>query len=515
MIPLININYPSGVDMRFIKNLLCSSAIALFAVSASADVNVIWGSYANSKTSLSSYDGTVTKLVSADTSSAALSGNNIAFLNTDYSFKQSKAGVEKLIDTLTTSSEHSVDGNNIYYRKGSALLKYNGTSTQTLWDSGSPTLYPINIKGSGNTVVFQAQELNDFGSAHDYYIYDGVRVQNLNNITGTSRVNQLRMDVSGKNVVWGHESDDGTVSYIDFWDGRTAQTIKSSTYLYSNPKIDGNNVVFLGRKNGAHGSEYEIFLWDGATTKQITNSAVVKGNLQISGKMIVWQAPNGDYNDIYLWDGSKTIQLTTNALDDTEPQISNGYVVWIGSDGNDNEIFMWDGKTTQQLTNNTISDFAPKISVTAPVVVPEIANGTYLIQNKLNGKYLNRTNAKTTNGTLIQVWGCSTCQENKWIATRLADGSYEIAAINAPAQALDVTSTAEGAALQMWYFWGQGNNQKFYLVKGAAGTFYIAPLSAPGKVLEVGAGQTANGAKVVQRTLTATTNQQWVFVPVN
>jgi hypothetical protein len=504
--------------MSFIKKLLCSSVVALFAASVSADVNVIWNNYENGVTNLYSFNGALNKLVSPDTvpNSSVVSGNTIVFQKSDYSLLQSKASVIKEIAKLTTASEHNLDGDNTYYRKGSTLVKYNGTSTQTLWDSGSPTLYPINIKSSGNTVVFQAQELNDFGSAHDYYVYDGVTVQNLNNVTGTSRVNQLRMDVSGKNVVWGHQNDEGTVSYIDFWDGRTAQTIKSATYLYSNPKIDGANIVFLGRKPGLHGDAYEIFLWDGATTKQITNTAVFKGNPQISGNMIVWQEldsfADGADNEIYVWDGSKTIKLTNNLLEDSEPQISNGYVVWTGSDGNDNEIFMWDGKTTKQLTNNTISDSAPKISVTAPVVVPEIANGTYLIQNKLNGKYLNRSYGATTNGTLVQVWECSTCQENKWIVTRLADGSYKMTAANAPLQGLDIKGTAEGAPAQMWYFWGQGANQKFNLAKGTAGTFYISPASAPGKVLEIAANQYQNGAKVVQKTLVATTNQQWVFV---
>jgi hypothetical protein len=497
--------------MSFTKKLLSSISLALCAATASADINVIWSTFQIESSSLNAYDGVSTKEIAPQTFGGELSGNNIVFLDNNYTLKQSKAGVVKQIAQLESTSEHSVDGDNIYYRKNSIALKYNGTTTQTIWDSGTSLLYPLGVKGSGNNIVFRTQAHADNGYGHDYFVYDGANAQNLNTLTGTSRDFQLDYDISGKNIVWGHTNYAGTISYIDFWDGRTAQTIKSDTYLYSSPKIDGNNVVFVGKK----GTDYEIFLWDGATTKQITNDKISKSKPRINGNMIVWQANDGTDEEIFAWDGSKIIKLTNNATDDTEPQVSNGYIVWTGFDGNDNEIYLWDGKTTKQLTNNTANDFAPKISVTAAVVTPELANGTYLIQNKLSGKYLNRNYSGTANGTLVHTWSCSTCVENKWIVTRLADGSYKMTAVNAPAQGLDINGTAEGAPTQMWYFWGQGNNQKFNLVKGATGTFYITPLSAPGKVLEIGAGQTGNGAKVVQKTLTATTNQQWVFVLTN
>jgi hypothetical protein len=501
--------------MNLIKKMLCAASLGLFAAAASADVNVIWYTSGNESTILNAFDGTSTKQLSPTGFSAKLSGNNIAFFSVQadgtYSLKQSKAGVVTEIDKVELYGEHSVDGNNTFYRKATSVVKYNGTSAQTIWDSGSVLSYPIKVKGSGNTIVFQVQNHAENGYARHYYIYDGANVQNLNTLTGTSEDFQMDFDVSGKNVVWGHDNYAGTVSYIDFWDGRTAQTIKSSTYLYTSPKIDGNNVVFVGR----NGTNYEIFLWDGATTKQITNSLIHKSNPQISGNMIVWQANDGTDEEVFAWDGTKVTQLTNNATDDTNPQVSNGYVVWSGFDGNDNEIFMWDGKTTKQLTNNTGNDFSPQVSASTAVVTPEVANGTYLIQNKFSGKYLNRNYSGTANGTLVHVWSCSTCVENKWIVTRLPEGGYKLTAVNAPAQGLDINGNAEGAPAQMWYFWGQGANQKFNLVKAAAGTFYVSPLSAPGKVLEVGAGQAQNGAKVVQKTLTSTSNQQWIFVPTN
>jgi Ricin-type beta-trefoil lectin domain-like len=499
---------------NFFKTALFSGLIACSNF-VMADVHIVWQSgEPGTETRAVQYwnKGTTTSI--AQNSHPVLSGSKV-LLGKDSSVKLWQAGVTQEIATNAyNSTDIAIDGNNIVYRTtANELNLFNGTSTKQLYKSADELIYPGSPQMSGNTVVWQLGGRTVPRFDIPYMIYDGSTAKDLNTLTNTSPSFQFYdFGVSGKNVVWGHHIYPSGLSYLDFWNGTSHQTIKSTVYSYTNPKISGNNVAFVGTS----GSASEIFVWNGTSVKQITSTSYPQTEPQISGNNVVWLGNDGNDTEVYFWNGTSIKQLTNNDTNEAFPRISGNQVVWVGTDGNDDEIYWWNGTTNAvtQITNNTTTDGFAQISVTEDTPVG-VADGTYLIKNVQSGKHLNRAGASTQNGTLVQVWECSTCTENKWVVKKLATGQYSITAVNATTAALDIAGafTYDGANVQLWSFWS-GANQKFNLSSATSNSFYIAPSHVTNKVIGITANQLFNGALVTQQTKNNGANQQWVFVPV-
>ncbi len=116
----------------------------------------------------------------------------------------------------------------------------------------------------------------------------------------------------------------------------------------------------------------------------------------------------------------------------------------------------------------------------------------------LGGKCLDVTGGSTANGTLPQLWTCSSGPNQQW--TLGTDGT--VRALN---KCLDVTGsgTADGTAVQLWDCFG-GANQRW--TPAANGTLVNA---GSGKCLDVKDGGTADGTKLQIWTCTAGVNQRW------
>lgn len=504
---------------KYIQTALAFSLV--LSAAAQAQPNIAWFNTQNDVLSVYVSDGVSSKLLAANTTGfLTVTASKVYYTGSERAIYEFNGSRSKMVATSGTFDlSKSADGNNLVYSETSStdgLVKlYDGSSSKTIWSSGSPLLNPSDVKISGKTIVWRTQAHADNGYGHDLFIFDGSKVSNLNLLTNTSRDFQQAYDVSGNTVVWGHDNYAGTIAYIDIWDGKTHQTLKSNEYLYRQPKVSGTNVAFIGNK----GSLYEIFMWDGKTTRQLTQSGFYKTSLELSGNTATWLGQEGDKIYTYVWDGAKVIKLlpgTSEFHPTLKPQIANGQVVWQANIGGAYQVFFWDGKTTRQLSNGG-ANIAPVIANTAgPTPNPApIQDGRYLIKNVYSGKYLNRAGSSTANGSRIQQWECDSCLDNKWQVSSLGDGSYKITAVNASDQGLDVNGTADGAYLQMWTYWGGGDNQKFLFNKTASGYYTISPKSAPGKALEVKAGQVNNGAGVFDQSLSNSSNQHWVFVPVN
>ncbi|MFD5831576.1 ricin-type beta-trefoil lectin domain protein [Lentzea sp. NPDC060358] len=115
----------------------------------------------------------------------------------------------------------------------------------------------------------------------------------------------------------------------------------------------------------------------------------------------------------------------------------------------------------------------------------------------LGGKCLDVTDGSTANGTLPQLWTCSSGPNQTW--TLSSDGT-----VRGLGKCLDVTGngTADGTAVQLWDCFG-GGNQRW---TASNGTLVNA---GSGKCLDVTGNNTADGAKLQIWSCTGGANQRW------
>jgi hypothetical protein len=166
---------------------------------------------------------------------------------------------------------------------------------------------------------------------------------------------------------------------------------------------------------------------------------------------------------------------------------------YLGAPGTDVEITYLQG-----LTN------ALRSKQMGSVYWPGLRTGDSYSMLTLSGTTLSTNN----NAGLQRVqygWG------NITVAQPLAslDGSayYKIVSRNS-GKALDVngSSTADGAAMIQWDYWG-GNNQQWQLA--AAGNYFTIANRNSNKLLDVSGGSTTAGTGLVQQTAGSATSQQW------
>ncbi|MEV7803127.1 pectinesterase family protein [Microbispora sp. NPDC088329] len=150
-------------------------------------------------------------------------------------------------------------------------------------------------------------------------------------------------------------------------------------------------------------------------------------------------------------------------------------------------------------------------SVPAQAAVPS-AGGTYQISVTKSGMCLDVVSGSTSNGALVQQWGCSGAAWQHFTLRSAGSGVYTIVNANS-GLCLDVPggSTASGVQLQQWGCANQ-TNQQWRLVASGSGTYQIVSVASGLCVSDKGAS-TSSGAAVIQETCTANTNKQWLFTP--
>ena len=114
------------------------------------------------------------------------------------------------------------------------------------------------------------------------------------------------------------------------------------------------------------------------------------------------------------------------------------------------------------------------------------------------GKCLDVTDGSTANGTLPQMWTCTSGPNQRW--TRASDGT-----LRGLGKCLDVKdgSTADGSVVHLWDCFG-GNSQRWTYT--SSGTLVNA---ASNKCLDIKDNSTADGAKLQIWSCTGATNQRW------
>ena len=271
------------------------------------------------------------------------------------------------------------------------------------------------IRLTENSYIDHQPQIGDDGQAvwvgdDEIFLYDGSTVIQL---TDDADRNSLPRISSDGHVVW-VGGDDPAERELFLNNGSTTIPLTNNDYLDTNPHVNGNYIVWQGRRGGDQNDEMEIFLYDGITQTQLTNDWIYDHSPQVnanggviwvkgdgprskillyyngftikqlsstsypadsprigdSGQIVwqsnVWPAPGWE---IFLYDGVITRRLTHNVYDDRSPQINaDGNVVWYGFDGSDYEIFLYNGSAIIQLTDNPYDDIYPQLNDAGYVV---------------------------------------------------------------------------------------------------------------------------------------------------
>lgn len=123
------------------------------------------------------------------------------------------------------------------------------------------------------------------------------------------------------------------------------------------------------------------------------------------------------------------------------------------------------------------------------------------VSNAGNGKCLDVTDGSTADGTLPQMWSCSTGPNQSW--TLNANGS-----LTALGKCLDVVSggTANGSTVHLWTCYDSVASQKWQYTPS-----HDLVNTASGKCLDIKDNNNANGAKLQLWDCAGTANQKWNF----
>jgi len=119
------------------------------------------------------------------------------------------------------------------------------------------------------------------------------------------------------------------------------------------------------------------------------------------------------------------------------------------------------------------------------------------IVNANSGLCVDAANQAAANGTFVQQWACGAQQFNQeWQLQAQGNGQYSIATRNAPGEVLDVTGggTANGSLIQLWTY-GGGANQQWMPVSVGNGEYKLVGVGS-GRCLDVPAASTANGVRL-------------------
>jgi len=132
---------------------------------------------------------------------------------------------------------------------------------------------------------------------------------------------------------------------------------------------------------------------------------------------------------------------------------------------------------------------------------------------KNSGKCLDVRGYSTTAGAIVQQWSCAGTENQQWLFTATADGSYEVESVNS-GMSLDVNgnSSSNGASIIQYPYSGAAN-AKWKLEPTGSG-YYTLVVESTGKCLDVtgGPSATSNGIAVQQWSCLGGTNQAWQLV---
>jgi arabinan endo-1,5-alpha-L-arabinosidase len=142
--------------------------------------------------------------------------------------------------------------------------------------------------------------------------------------------------------------------------------------------------------------------------------------------------------------------------------------------------------------------------VTPPDDQP-IANGTYRLQNRANGKFLDNIGA-TADGANVGQWASSSSNNQRWVVTN-SGGFYKLRCVTGGKNLDSIGRATNGSIVGQWSN-GSSPNQQWSIVR--VGSFYKVVNRANGKCVDTG-GSNTDGASMQHWYNGVSNNQQWTF----
>lgn len=143
-----------------------------------------------------------------------------------------------------------------------------------------------------------------------------------------------------------------------------------------------------------------------------------------------------------------------------------------------------------------------------------VADGTYEIRSSKNTiKVMDVSCGSTLNGANIQMWSGNGSSAQKFNVQYVSDGYYKIVATGS-GKVLDVTagSARAGTNLQQ-YDWNGSDAQLWRFIQNEDRSYYIQ--SKLGTVVDITAGNTSDGTNIQLYTLNGTSAQKWILDSYN
>ncbi|RFM29027.1 RICIN domain-containing protein [Deminuibacter soli] len=135
-------------------------------------------------------------------------------------------------------------------------------------------------------------------------------------------------------------------------------------------------------------------------------------------------------------------------------------------------------------------------------------SGTYSLQNRNSGKYMDVAGGNPADGTNILQWTGTGATNQQFTLTDLGDGTYKIINV-ATGKAVDVVyaSTNNVANVQQWTYSGNYNQQ--FILLAADNNYYKLKAAHSGRVVEVYGGGLNAGDNIDQYDDNNQTHGQW------
>jgi arabinan endo-1,5-alpha-L-arabinosidase len=168
-------------------------------------------------------------------------------------------------------------------------------------------------------------------------------------------------------------------------------------------------------------------------------------------------------------------------------------------DGNDN------GAPKLRITTLSWSNGWPVADGAAPPTDQPIANGTYRLRNRANGKYLDNLGA-TGDGANVGQWASSSSNNQRWVVT-YSGGFYKLRCVTGAKNLDSMGRTTNGSIVGQWSN-GSSPNQQWSIVP--TGAYFKVVNRANGKCVDTG-GSNADGASMQHWYNGTSFNQQWTF----
>ncbi|WAJ71791.1 RICIN domain-containing protein [Catenovulum adriaticum] len=172
-----------------------------------------------------------------------------------------------------------------------------------------------------------------------------------------------------------------------------------------------------------------------------------------------------------------------------------------------------DRTNSQLFEGNNLTNGA-KLNITANNGTGGVANGTYFIEAKHSGKYVEVGGFSTSNGGNIQQWDSQQGTQKQWQITLVSGNYYKLVNVLS-AKAMDIQnfSTANGGNVHQWGFSGS-DNQLFSIESTGNGYVQIKGKQS-GKCLDIAFNNQDNGANVQQWGCSGNDNQSFRLINAN